>query len=149
MEKPYKILLAIEDAAVAEDCKNNLGDSCAVTLVSSSEEVYEVLHDVKVDLAVLDYSLSNVNPIELHEGMALLHPNTTVVLCVTRENREVATRIWRKRALDYIQKPFDGILLVDNINKVLRHIVAQDYIRKLEQRILKLEDEMKKLKGEQ
>ncbi len=148
MQKPYKVLLALEDFDSAEYCKENLSDYCTVHIVGNAEQVYEALHNIQVDLAVLDYSLPSVNPIELHEGMDLLHPNTTVVLCVTAENREVASRIWHKRAVDYIQKPFDDTRLVDDINKVLRYIVAQNYIRRLEKRILQLESNMKNLKEE-
>ncbi|MBN1493720.1 MAG: response regulator [Candidatus Omnitrophica bacterium] len=142
MQKPYKVLLAIDDTALTDYCKLKLKDYCVVYVVDSSSRVYEIMHEAQIDLAVLDYSLPQINPIELHEGMEFLHPDTTIVLCVTRENREVATRIWHKRAIDYIQKPLDGPRLIDDINKVLRYIVAQDYVRRLEQRILQLEKEL-------
>jgi PleD family two-component response regulator len=146
MQKPYNILLGIEDRDLVEYCKQQLASYCIVHVAYDAQRVYQIMHEAKIDLAVLDYSLPNVNPIELHEGMAFLHPETTIVLCVSQENRAVATRIWHKRAIDYIYKPTESVRFVDDINKVLRYIIAQDYVRKLEERIMHLEKELKEFR---
>jgi PleD family two-component response regulator len=147
MQKPYNILLGIEDRDLIEYCKQQLSSYCIVHVAYDAQGVYQIMHEAKIDLAILDYSLPNVNPIELHEGMAFLHPETTIVLCVSPENRAVATRIWHKRAMDYIYKPTEGPRFVDDINKVLRYTVVQDYVRKLEVRIMQLEKQLKEFRG--
>ncbi|MFC1809225.1 response regulator [Candidatus Omnitrophota bacterium] len=148
MEKPYKILLAFEDKQLSECCKNSLTDSYLVYVVNDAKRVYEIVHEVQLDLAILDYNLPNINPIELHEGMEYLHPATTIILCTTEENEQVAKRIWHRRALDYIRKPFHVSGFVNEVNKILRYVVACDQIRTLEQRVLRLERELKNLREE-
>ncbi|MFC1809659.1 response regulator [Candidatus Omnitrophota bacterium] len=146
MDKQFRVLIALENKEKNELIKEALKSFYSVEIAQGADEVYSVIHQFQPDLAVLDYSLTSVNPIELHEGIEFLHPNTKFVICVSDENMEVAKRIWFKRSIDYIRKPISDMSFIDDVNKLVRHIVDQRQIRDLQERVNRLKEENEKLK---
>jgi len=147
MSNKIRVLLALETETLTQLVQEKMQEQYVIQTAKDAEDVYTIIHKFQPDLAVLDYSLTSVNPIELHEGIEFLHPNTTFVICATSENLEVARRIWLKRSIDYIRKPVDADMLIDNIHKIVRHIIDQRHIRELKGTLAELQAENKRLKS--
>ncbi|MBN1493911.1 MAG: response regulator [Candidatus Omnitrophica bacterium] len=146
MIKQFRVLLALESEQKNKAIQQVLDEFYVVQVARDAEEVYSIIHQFQPDLAVLDYSLTNINPIELHEGIEFLHPHTKFVICVTNENLEIAKRIWLHRSIDYIRKPIGDDHIIDDINKLVRHILDQREIKGLQEQINRLKDENEKLR---
>ena len=144
----FRLVLALDNKETEKQVTQLLTKFYDVKTASDAEEVYHIVHHFHPDLAIMDYSLKNINPIELYEGIEFLHPETTYVLCAYHDNMEVAKRIWNKRAIDFIRKPIDTEHLLDDIYKITRHIIDVRKIETLEVKIKELEAEIRKLKGE-
>ena len=117
-----------------------------IEVVADSEEAYHNIHAFKPDIAVLDYSLAKIHPIELYEGIALAHAHVHFIICVTEENYQIAQRVWKRRASDFIFKPFFPEQFVNDINKIVRNVFNMIEIEELSERIKNLEKELKRLK---
>ena len=146
MSKQFRVLLALENDEKNESIGKVLEEFYVVKIARDADQVYSIIHQFQPDLAVLDYSLTNINPIELHEGIEFLHPNTKFVICVTEENLAVAKCIWFQRSIDYIRKPISDGNIVDDINKLVRHIIDQREITDLQEQVNRLKDENEKLR---
>lgn len=146
MNSKFRVLLALENEAINEQVHYLLSEHYDVRTAHDADDVYHLIHTFQPWLAVLDYNLTTINPIDLHEGVEFLHPQTKFVICVTTENLEVARRVWCKRAIDYIRKPIDQYRIRDDINKIVRHIIDQHEIRTLETKITAFEKENEKLR---
>lgn len=148
MIEKARILLALENKETNELVCTALGKFAkyVVETADNAEAVYAAIHTFQPDLTLVDYALKIVNPIELHEGVELLHPGTKFVICVTDENLKVAQCIWNKRSIDYVRKPIDPDRIVDEVNKIMRHIFDVREIAALRKRVATLEDENERLK---
>jgi len=146
MDKRFCVVLALETNEKNESVKRALEGHYEIKLAQNAEEVYALIHQYQPDLAILDYNLTKINPIDLHEGVEFLHPLTKFVICVTDENLEVAKRVWFQRAVDYIRKPVGDKHFIDDINKLVRHIIDQRHIKTLQSEIERLQEENDKLR---
>jgi DNA-binding NtrC family response regulator len=146
MDKRFCVVLALENAEKNERVQKALQGHYEVKLAKDADEVYALIHQFQPDLAILDYNLTRINPIELHEGIEFLHPTTKFVICVTDENLEVAKRVWFQRSIDYIRKPVGDKHFIDDINKLVRHIVDQRQIHTLQDEVRRLNEENEKLR---
>ena len=75
----------------------------------------------------------------------MVHFQVHVVICVTEDNHAVARRIWKKRAIDFIFKPYDTQRFLIDVNKVVRHILDVREIKQLRKKIKTLEQEIQTL----
>jgi len=143
-----KIVIGIEDSEQKQEIVKILSQTYSVQTASDSEEAYHVIHKFDPDLAILDYSLSKMHPIDLHEGISFVHSHVHLVICVTSENLEVARRVWHRRAMDFIFKPFHTTRFIQDVNKIIRYILDKRELDTLRKRINVIENELKKIKKE-
>ena len=146
MNKKIRLALGLGKNEKIEEIVAELRTMYEVEIVSDSEEAYHTIHVFKPDLAVLDFSLSKIHPIELYEGVALAHANVKFVLCVTEDNFQVAMRVWKRRSVDFIFKPFYPAQFVNNVNTIVRSMISAVEIKDLTKKISKLEAEIADLK---
>ena len=144
--KEFRILFALANDALQAEIAARLEKYYTIRGAENAEAVTDAIHEFQPQLAIIDYALADVNPIEIDEGLKFLHPDTKIVLCVTDENLEVASRIWHKRAIDYIRKPLDIDHMEDDVNKIVRHLLDQVYKESLAKKLNDLEVENEKLK---
>jgi DNA-binding NtrC family response regulator len=147
-KKRIKILLGLERNTQTVEIAERLGESFDVIVVHDAEEAYQKIHSFDPDIAIFDYGLAKIHPIELHEGISMVHFYIHVVICVNEENLLVARRIWQKRAIDFILKPFDLERFINDVHKIVRHVIDQRTIERLAKKIESLESEIGKLRGE-
>ncbi len=142
-----KILLGLESGTDIGKIVFKLSEKYDVKMVNDAEEAYEFIHTFDPDLAILDYTLSKINPIDLHDGISFIHSHLKLVICVSNENYEVASRIWSKRAMDFIIKPFTVERFLLDVNKIVRYILDQRELDLLRKRINYYESVLKDLRG--
>jgi response regulator of citrate/malate metabolism len=142
-----KILIGLEDDMPKNEIVENLSEFYSVVTVKDCEEAYHTIHSFDPDLAILDYSLSKLHPIDLHEGIAMVHSYVHVVICATVENLEVAERVWSRRAMDFIVKPITSGRFVQDVHKIIRYIIDKRELTQLRKRIKAIEDQIGTLKG--
>jgi PleD family two-component response regulator len=141
-----KILIGLEAGKQRDEIVRILSEDYAVVTVSDSEEAYERIHSFDPDLAILDYSLSKVNPIDLHEGISMIHSYVQVVICATAENLEVAHRVWSRRAMDFIIKPVSTGRFIQDVNKIIRYIYDKRELKQLREQLKSIEKKIEALK---
>jgi len=139
--KKQTLLLGLHDEPAAERIFAVLSRSFLVQAAVDAEDAYHKIHTLDPDLAVLDYALPKINPINLHEGISFLHANVGVVICVTEENYAVASRVWSKRAVDFIFKPYTETRFVQDVMKVMRYILLHKENEQMRTQIRTLEAE--------
>jgi PleD family two-component response regulator len=145
-EDTLKILIGLDPCPERDEIVAILSSQYDVVTVVDSEEAYEKIHSFDPDLAILDYSLSKVNPIDLHHGIAMVHSYVQVVICATAENLEVAHRVWSRRAMDFIMKPITAERFIQDVNKIIRYIYDKRELKQLRERIKVIEKEIIKIK---
>lgn len=143
-----KILIGLEAGAQRDEIVGILSENYSVATVSDSEEAYERIHSFDPDLAILDYALSKVNPIDLHEGISMIHSYVQVVICANAENLEVAHRVWSRRAMDFIIKPFSTGRFIQDVNKIIRYIYDKRELKQLRDHLRSLEKKIDAIKKE-
>ena len=146
LKRKVRIALGLGEYEQIDQIVTILSHMHDIEVVADSEEAYHTIHAFKPDIAVLDYSLSKIHPIELYEGIALAHKNVHFVICVTEDNYQIAQRVWKRRASDFIFKPFLPEQFVNDINKIVRNVFNFIEIEELQKRIKALEEELKLLK---
>jgi DNA-binding NtrC family response regulator len=144
--RDIKILLALTDDAKTIPIVHALSKKFSIETASDAEEAYHVIHKCNPDIAILDYNLSKIHPIDVFNGMSLVHHTVCYIICVTYENLEVARRAWNKRAMDFIVKPYDVKRFIEDVNKLVRYVLEQRELKYLRKRVKALETENELLK---
>jgi len=146
-KETVRIVVGLGDCERSEEIINQLKTMYEVEVVGDSEEAYHTIHVFKPHLAILDFSLSKIHPIELYEGVALAHAGVTFVLCVTEDNYKVAQKIWKQRSVDFIFKPFFPLQFVNNLNTIVRNLLNTRYLQENQDQIKSLQEEIDRLKS--
>jgi len=144
--KKTKIVIGLHEYPVLEEIQKRLSGMHDLEIVSDTEEAYHTIHVFKPDIAILDYALSKIHPIELYEGIALAHPHVHFVICVSDDNYKVAQKVWKRRSCDFIFKPFTVDQFVSDVNKIVRNVFDLKEIDNLKKRIFELETEIDRLR---
>ena len=142
MKEKVKIVIGLKENNVLDDIKYNLSKMYIVEFVNDAEEAYHAIHDFKPNIVILDFSLEKIHPIELYEGVSMVHSHIGFVICVTEDNFKVAERVWSKRACDFIFKPFTPSQFINDINKIVRNFFDMQEIDILRKKVALLEKEL-------
>lgn len=138
MTQKFKIVLGFHDWQISAYVAEAAREMYEINIVRTAEEAYAAVHAFTPDLAILDYAMDGINPIEFHEGIEMMHPETMIVICVDEMNLEIAKRIWRRRSMDFIRKPIYHDRIVDDMNKIVRHIIDRRCIQELTEKVREL-----------
>jgi len=144
--REIKILIGLPDGPQKDEIVSILSSSHTVETASDSVEAYKKIHEIDPDIAILDYALSKINPINLSDGISFIHANVYMVICVTDENIEVASWAWNKRALDFIMKPYTTDRFVQDARKILRYIIQKKEVERLRKEVQTLQEEIKNIR---
>ena len=114
-----------------------------VITFSSAEDFFE--HDHRFDASgclVLDIRMPGLSGLELQEQMAAAGLNIPIIFITGHGNVPASVRAMKAGAVDFLEKPFDDLALLDAIHRAIakdtRAKQAQAKIREINQRVASL-----------
>ena len=114
-----------------------------VITFSCAEEFFD--HDHRFDVSgclVLDIRMPGLSGLELQDQMAAAGINIPIIFITGHGNVPASVRAMKAGAVDFLEKPFDDLALLDAIHRAIakdtRAKQAQAKIRKINQRVASL-----------
>jgi DNA-binding response OmpR family regulator len=124
-----KLLLAEDDIDFGNILSQYLSMSgFEVTLARNGREAWDLFHDARPDICVLDIMMPEMDGFTLAEKLRAKEPGIPFIFLTAKSLREDMIKGLKLGADDYITKPFDPEMLLLRINNILRRIytVVQD-----------------------
>ncbi|MHC1733309.1 MAG: response regulator transcription factor [Bacteroidales bacterium] len=124
-----KLLLAEDDIDFGNILSQYLSMSgFEVTLARNGREAWDIFHDARPDICVLDIMMPEMDGFTLAEKLRAEEPGIPFIFLTAKSLREDMIKGLKLGADDYITKPFDPEMLLLRINNILRRIytVVQD-----------------------
>lgn len=124
-----KLLLAEDDTDFGNILSQYLSMSgFEVTLARNGREAWDIFHDARPDICVLDIMMPEMDGFTLAEKLRAKEPGIPFIFLTAKSLREDMIKGLKLGADDYITKPFDPEMLLLRINNILRRIytVVQD-----------------------
>jgi len=124
-----KLLLAEDDTDFGNILSQYLSMSgFEVTLARNGREAWDIFHDARPDICVLDIMMPEMDGFTLAEKLRAKEPGIPFIFLTAKSLREDMIKGLKLGAEDYITKPFDPEMLLLRINNILRRIytVVQD-----------------------
>lgn len=131
MLKDFRIIIGHKTSAAVDSAVQRLEAVYDIAYYSKGPDILNHVLQDRPDLAILDYSVDEVDVIALCEKLSGDFPDVNTVIAVTIDQLEVAKKKWRKRALDYIIMPLDSKEFVEEINKIVRYVLVEREREKL------------------
>ncbi len=121
---PSQILIVDDDAGYAE----SLSDAYRIVSVQTGRVAIELVKRRRdIDLAVIEYRLSDMSGIHVMKEIKDVEPSVLVIIATAYGDEEVAVEAFRGGARDYLKKPFSISELSTKIDfyLALRHADKQ------------------------
>ena len=131
IEKDTKILIIDDEIDICNQLSGLLGDlgyECVYS--TSSEQGIEIFRKTNISLVLLDIWLNNskFDGFQALEKIQSIESKIPVIMISGHGNIETAVNSIKKGAYDFIEKPFDGELLIFKIRKALENLVLKKKI---------------------
>ena len=123
MRKEFKLFLGNHDRAFTAAVKEVLERSFRVTVGHDGATILNMLLETQPDLAILDFTIPELDVLELCEKLRNDQPHISSVIYVPLEHLLVAKRKWKRRAIDYIAGPLEVSEFCEEVNKVVRYLL--------------------------
>jgi len=130
MEKRQKRILLVDDEAnVRKVFSDVLGkESYIVKGVASGAEAIESIEQETFDLALVDLKMPCMDGIEVLENIKKIKPQLPVIIYTGYGSVTSAVESMRKKAADYLNKPFSPEELKSRIKKALEGAERQNSV---------------------
>jgi YesN/AraC family two-component response regulator len=125
---PSQILIVDDDTALLDRYVECLSDAYRVVTVQTGRVAIErVKRRSDIDLAVIEYRLSDMSGIDVMKEIKDIEPSVLVLIATAYGDEEVAVEAFRNGARDYLKKPFSISELSTKIDfyLALRHADKQ------------------------
>ncbi|HNV85687.1 MAG TPA: response regulator [Candidatus Omnitrophota bacterium] len=137
--KDFKIVLAISNQPFAKKVIRILNSFYTISLVTSIRDLSSKIHQENPNLIIIDYSFGGMRADEIYRGIEFLHPNVNFIVYTAREKKYLAKKLWKRRAMDYLNYTDDPVLFVQNVNKTVRWTIQRNETVALEKTVDKIE----------
>ena len=144
-KREFKILLAITDQNFATRVAKALRQTYSVQQAKDIKDLSAKVHKYDFSLIIIDYRFSGMKAEDVYQGVELLHPNALFVIYTQKDKRDLAMKVWKRRALDYIVYTRDIYSFAEEVNKCVRWILQKTEATYLGKRIDDLADSIKNL----
>src|SRR5512139_3229485 len=118
MMSPYRIVLADDHVLVRQGIRKLIEETPDLQVVgeaSDGSELFELLRNVKADLAILDITMPNISGIEATQRVKAIYPGLKVLILTMHKGRELL-----EHAID---AGADGYLLKEDAPKELLNAI--------------------------
>lgn len=128
MGKEQKRILLVDDEAnvikVFSDVLRN--ENYIVKGVENGPEAIKAIEKETFDLALVDLKMPRMDGIEVLENIKKIKPHLPVIIYTGYGSVTTAVESMRKRAADYLNKPFSPEELKSSIKKALQGVERQN-----------------------
>lgn len=135
----FKILLALSDAAFAGQVTRLLKAFYIVHVATAIKDFSDEIHRGEFDLIVIDYRFGGMRAEDVYQGIEFMHPNAVFIVYTDRQQRRIAKRLWKRRAIDYIVHTQRPQRFVQSVNKAMRWTVQKRDTVSLERTLKNIE----------
>ena len=107
MMSPYRIVLADDHVLVRQGIRKLIEESPDLQVVgeaSDGSELFELLRNVKADLAILDITMPNISGIEATQRVKAIYPGLKVLILTMHKGRELLEHAIAAGANGYLLK---------------------------------------------
>jgi DNA-binding NtrC family response regulator len=125
----YRILVVDDEDLAREGLKQVLKrPDVTIDLASGSEEALELMFDKSQDYHVVltDFLMPRMNGKELLERIVRDRPLTRVIVVTGKGTTSTAVECMKAGAYDYIEKPFDIVLIRASVDRAIRECRLSD-----------------------
>ena len=134
MSKLNDILIIDDEVDICEQISGLLNDKGYETKsIVSSEDGINAFKKKKYSLVILDIWLNNskLDGFQTLEKIREINNNVPIIMISGHGNIETAVNSIKKGAYDFIEKPFDGDLLIFKVKKALENYDLKSRINKI------------------
>lgn len=114
-----RILVVDDDAGVLKSIVYLLADRYDVIACSCAEEAFARARGHEISAVLSDVKMPSISGIELLDRMRTILPDVPVVLMTGYAEIDTAINALKKKAFDFIIKPFDPSLLLDTVARAV------------------------------
>ena len=128
MEKKQKRILLVDDEANVRRVFSDVlkKESYIVKGVKDGPEAIKAVEQEKFDLALVDLRMPRMDGIEVLENIKRIKPHIPVIIYTGYGSVTTAVECMRRRAADYLNKPFSPQELKSSIRKALERAEGQN-----------------------
>ncbi len=139
-----KILVVDDEKVIVELTALLLrGRGFTVLTAHNGEECLDIVRNEQPALVLLDYMMPVMDGETALKNIIQNHPDTYVIMFTGKGSEEVAVRLMKTGAADYLQKPFVNSSLLERIDTVLQirqvELANRDLLREKDQLQLEVE----------
>ena len=145
-EKRFKILLALSQLTFQKRAAEVLGKYYSVQTVKNVKEFSDAVHKGEFDLIIIDYRFSGMKAEDVYQGVEMMHPNAVFVVYTEREKKAITKKLWKRRAIDYINHTNNMRHFVLSVNKVMRWTIQKRDTLQLEKTLRSIESLISEVK---
>lgn len=122
MENKQKRILLVDDEANVRRVFSDVlkKEGYIVKGVKDGPEAIKAVEQEKFDLALVDLRMPRMNGIEVLENIKKIKPNIPVIIYTGYGSVTTAVESMRRKAADYLNKPFSPEELKSSIRKALK-----------------------------
>lgn len=148
MEKmdKFKILLVLSNLRFVKTVRKYLETFYDVSYAVSLEEFTKKVHHGHYDLIIIDYRFSGMKAEDVYQGVEFLHPNAVFIVYTDKEKKNIARKLWKRRAIDYIHHTDDPRRFVQGVNKAMRWTIQKRDTIALEKTLKNIENLVQEVK---
>jgi DNA-binding NtrC family response regulator len=144
-KKDFRILVAVSNPSFSRKVVNELRKTYTVHMAKNIRDFSHKIHKKDFDLIIIDYRFSGMRAEDVYQGIMLLHPNALFVVYTAKDKKELAMRLWKRRALDYITATKDVFHFAEEVHKCVRWIVEKTDMTQLSKKIDEMAESIKNI----
>ena len=121
------VLIVDDDPTVRQELENELKRSYfAPVCLAEGKDALIALETRKIDIALIDVKLPDINGIDLLEKIKAKSPNCEVIVITGYGGQEIAISALRKGAIDYIEKPINISELQASLGRAQEKLLTEN-----------------------
>ena len=132
----YRIMLADDEGIVIDSLKfiieNNFPGECEIQSAKTGRSVIELAETFRPDIAFMDIRMPGINGIEAMKEIKKNNSNIVFIVLSAYDKFDYAKEAINLGVLEYINKPFDKMRIVDVLKKAMSAVDSERKTRREE-----------------
>lgn len=130
----YKILIADDEGIVTDSLKyiieKNFGSECQVSIAKNGRQAIEQAESFQPDIALLDIQMPGINGLKAMEEIGKQNPKVKTLILTAYDNFDYAKEAIRLGAVNYLMKPINKKVIVEQLTSIMHTIDEERQKRK-------------------